>query len=279
MDRQTVTGWRHAILSGNPNIRPSKEAQAAGREALVAYAVTDDPALKQELCGLLVRVYIHAAYSIAHKYAFYGPLKLELESIARLALMQAIVSFKVDRGPAAFYGLVKTVVRNEIARYFSQNSWKVKVPEPLKRDYVAIHKAANEFYTTHGRTPTAKELAKFVGLPVTRVEEVRQAAIEASSRLVKYDNYNEMQGADLADSLVGVKERGYLYVELIDALARLYALNERGFTILRLRFQEDLVDRKIAAQLGISEMHVSRLKRQALEQLRIMLSGHDLVVA
>ncbi len=119
-----------------------------------------------------------------------------------------------------------------------------------------------------GRSPTAAEVAEAIGEPTEHVLEAMEAAVAYDAVSLEAPRVGDQDGDSYAESVGAVDER-YELIEYSAAIApTVSALPERDRLVLELRFVEDLTQSEIAERIGVSQMHVSRLIRRALERLR-----------
>jgi RNA polymerase sigma-B factor len=160
-----------------------------------------------------------------------------------------------------------TVV-GELKRHFRDRGWSVTVPRRLKELHYRLSRLIEELTATLGRSPTIAELAEETGVDEEEVVEALEVGRAYASRsLTRTLDADEGAGAELID-LIDDEERGYEAAENRELLASgLRALDDRERRIIQLRFVEGLTQSQIAVEIGISQMHVSRLIRRALEKL------------
>jgi RNA polymerase sigma-B factor len=143
----------------------------------------------------------------------------------------------------------------------------VHVPRPIQDRIVQINKAMARLSHDSGRSPTPAELAGEVGCTVEEVVEAMEASLAFDAVSLETPRGAE-EGASYAET-VGADDAGYEMVEYSTAIApAMNAMPKRDRLILRLRFERDLTQSEIAEQLGISQMHVSRIIRRSLSRLR-----------
>jgi RNA polymerase sigma-B factor len=214
---------------------------------------------------LLTERFLPLARFLARQY-FAGAERDDLEQVASLALLKAIERYDPARG-VAFTTFAVPTITGELKRYFRDYGWSVHVPRSLREFTARVERAFEELSTTLGRTPTTHELAEHCGVSPERVLEA--LSCRTAHRPDSLDSPRRFGVDESREWLVGSEDDGYDRVEyaadLAPALAR---LPDRLREIIQLRFGEDLVQREIATRLGISQMHVSRLLRVALEELR-----------
>ena len=219
----------------------------------------------------LVEANLPLARAIARRYAGRGEPFEDLVQVASIGVIKAIDRFDVTRGVFFQTYAVPTIV-GEIKRHFRDRAWAVYVPRRLKELNQRLSKLIEEMTATLGRSPTIAELAEAAG---AEEEEVIEAL--ESSRAYRAESLTAPEGDD-SDvhrfRALGVAEEAYDRAEDQALLeSGLQALDEREQDIIRLRFYEGLTQTQIANALGISQMHVSRLIRRALETMRAQLEG------
>jgi RNA polymerase sigma-B factor len=204
--------------------------------------------------------------ALASRYAGRGEPLEDLVQVGSVGLIKAVDRFDVDRGVEfASYG-VPTIV-GEIRRHFRDKAWAMHVPRRLKELSVRLSRLLDELTAELGRSPTIAELAEEAGVEEEDVVDALDSAQAYSTRSLDA-RFDEDGDESLGDRL-GTEERGYVDVEDGSVVsAGLEALDERERRIVELRFFEEMTQSQIAAELGISQMHVSRLLRRALGSMR-----------
>lgn len=237
-------------------------------ELLRAYHERGDLAARDRL----VEQQLPLVRSLARRYAGRGEPLDDLVQVASIGLIKAIDRFDVDRGVELSTYAIPTIV-GELKRYFRDTGWAVHVPRRLKELSVRLNHSIEELGTVLGRSPTVAELADAVGADEEEIIEALDAsrAYTAVSLSVPADE----EGAVRVD-LLGEDETGYETSEhRADLLPGFERLDERERRILHLRFNGGLTQSQIAKEVGISQMHVSRLIRRALETMRIELADRQ----
>ena len=156
----------------------------------------------------------------------------------------------------------------EIQRHFRDRAWALHVPRRLKELSVRLTRTIEAKTAELGRAPTIAELAEATGAAEDEVVEALQTSEAYSTRSLSQPLGRETDDETMQDVL-GIDDQGFSEVEdsyLVEA--GLSALDERERRIVELRFFEGLTQSEIAAQVGISQMHVSRLLRRALHLMR-----------
>src|SRR4051794_19386956 len=204
------------------------------------------------------------ARALAGRYAGRGEPIDVLVQVACVGIMKAIKGFDMTR-EVRFSSYATPTVLGEIKRHFRDKTWAMRVPRGMQELQIELAKARDELTTTLGRSPTVQELADKVEQPF---EEVLITIQSQEARRTR--SLDEPTGEDvtLADS-IGARdpdiERAEIRVLLDDAFE---VLSERDREVLRLRFTEDLTQTEISNVVGVSQMQVSRIIRQALRALR-----------
>jgi RNA polymerase sigma-B factor len=183
--------------------------------------------------------------------------RADLEQAGMVGVLTAVDGFDPSRG-VAFPSYASSFVVGEMARCARESATGVRVPRSLLDDVRAVDRAVEQFSAAHGRVPTVAELAGASGLDAERVLEVLHA--RRVSRPVGMGAVSDDQLASVDRDLADVEAR-------LDLGARLAGLDARERQILALRVGAGLSQREIADQVGLSQMHVSRLLRSAFEHL------------
>lgn len=222
----------------------------------------------ENLCAAddLVRNHLALADRIALRYAGRGQPYEDLQQVAYLGLVMAARRFDPTRG-VAFATFAHATVSGELKKWFRDHAWPLRVARPVQETYLAVRAALDDMSVSLGRSPTTTELAATVGVTEEQVVE----ALDAGSTL-RLDSLDApAAGSDDNDRRhdVAFEETAFdLVEERTWLLPALRALPPREREIVRLRFAEGLPQSAIAARVGVSQMHVSRLLTKALATLR-----------
>jgi RNA polymerase sigma-B factor len=204
--------------------------------------------------------------ALASRYAGRGEPLEDLVQVGALGLIKAVDRFDVDRGVEFSSYAVPTIV-GEIRRHFRDKAWAMHVPRRLKELSVRLSRVLDELTTELGRSPTIAELAAATGVEEEDVIDALDSANAYSTRSL-HQPFDDGEETSLADKL-GEDDSGFAEVEDGSLVAAgLDALDERERRIVELRFFEEKTQSQIAAEVGISQMHVSRLLRSALATMR-----------
>ena len=212
----------------------------------------------------LIEQYMSLVRSLARRYAYRGEQLDDLVQIGAIGLIKAIDRFDVDRGVELTTYATPNII-GEIKRHFRDKGWSVRVPRGLQELNVKLSKLIEEQTIELGRSPTIPELAKVAGVEEELVVEAIESGRAYSTVSLSTGGGQDDEGElDPLESL-GSEEPQYEVSEDRAMLAPgLKALDERERLIIHLRFFEGLTQSQIAQQVGISQMHVSRLIRRAL---------------
>ncbi len=227
----------------------------------VRYRRHRDPALR----NALVERFMPLARHLARRYPA-GTEREDLLQVASLALVKAVERFDPERG-IAFASFATPTILGEIKRYFRDYGWTVRVPRELQDRSLRVTRAGERLTAVLGRPPTAAEVADAAG---TTVEGVLEAlASDSAHHPVPLDRPGCGGEDDARTPLASVDERGFARVEDEEAVdALLDRLPDQERAVIQLRFREDLLQREIAARVGVSQMHVSRLLSKAIADMR-----------
>ena len=216
----------------------------------------------------LIERYMSLVRSLARRYSYRGEQLDDLVQIGAIGLIKAIDRFDVDRGVELTTYATPNII-GEIKRHFRDKGWSVRVPRGLQELNVQVSKLIEQLTTQLGRSPTIPELAKAAGVEEEAVLEALESGRAYTAVSLSTGGGSDEDGElDPLESL-GTIEHEYEISEDRAVLAPGFkVLDERERRILHLRFFSGLTQSQIAAQIGISQMHVSRLIRRSLEKIR-----------
>jgi RNA polymerase sigma-B factor len=233
------------------------------RALLRAYRERGDLAARDRL----IEDMIPLARSLARRYAGRGEQLDDLEQVASVGLIKAIDRFDLDRDVELMTYVFPTVV-GELKRHFRDRAWSVTVPRRLKELHYRLSRLLEELTANLGRSPTIAELAAEAGVQEEEVVEALEVGRAYASRSLTSSLDSDDGGEGELIDLLEDEERGYEDAENRQLLASgLRALEERERRIVQLRFVEGLTQSQIAVEVGLSQMHVSRLIGRALMKL------------
>ncbi len=255
------------LMSTNPppGARGSgAERTREDRELFVRYHRDGDARARDQL----VERFLPLARQLARRYQRAGEPLDDLLQVASLGLIKAIDRFDPDR-EIAFSSYAVPTILGEIKRYFRDRTWAVRVPRDLQELTLKVDRAVGELSEELRRQPSVGEIATAVGAEQEDVLEALQAG--GAYRAVSFDaprSGSDEDVATLGDS-VGIDEHGFDRAEERATLAQLMStVTPREREVLRMRFEQDMTQAEIGAVIGVSQMQVSRVIRQAIARLR-----------
>ena len=243
---------------------PSAGEQLADEKLLLErYHQTRSESVREEL----VARFMPLARSLANRYSG-GPEPTEdLYQVASLGLVKAIEGFDPTLG-YTFASYAAPTILGELKRHFRDRGRQVHLPRGLQERIALIDRAAEDLPTTLARAPSAADVAEHTGLDLEEVLEAMEAASARRPYSLDATVGPDEDAAFLIDT-IGDEDLSFETVEYGEAISRTLALlPDRERTILHLRFVEDLTQSEIAKRVEISQMHVSRLLRRALDAVR-----------
>jgi RNA polymerase sigma-B factor len=248
----------------------NRQDKEALRGLFVKFAETRDKATREEL----VLSYTSLAAYLARKFANRGEPLDDLTQVANIGLLKAIDRFDPTRG-IEFTTYATVTIVGEIKRHFRDKFWTVRVPRRLRELNNSLMKSVESLSQRMGRSPTLLEIAQESGVPFEDVIEAFELgrAYNPASLDAELAEGDEDHGTSLMDYL-GEEDPELSRLEDRHTLeGALRSLPERQYEILRLRYYEGLSQAEIARKLGISQMHVSRIQRDALKRLRELIEA------
>jgi RNA polymerase sigma-B factor len=217
----------------------------------------------------LVERFLPLARQLARRYQRPDEPLDDLVQVASVGLIKAIDRFDPERA-TAFSSFAVPTILGELKRYFRDTGWAVRVPRDLQELVVKVDKTVASLATDLGRAPSPAEIAEATGASLEDILEALEAAgaYQAVSLDKPRAEREDGVGETFAESL-GDEDPGFEIAEHGATIAGLmHTLPARERHVLHLRFVEDLTQSEIGERIGVSQMHVSRLIRQALARLR-----------
>jgi RNA polymerase sigma-B factor len=215
----------------------------------------------------LVERFLPLARQLARRYGSAGEPLDDLVQVASLGLVKAIDRYEPARG-TAFSSFAVPTILGEIKRHFRDTGWTLRVPRAIQERRMQVNRAIPVLTGRLGRSPTTAEIGDYI-------QATSEEVLEALEAAVAYEpvSLDASPGADEDEDTwaqaVGADDPAYELVEYGATLApAMDALPDRERVILHMRFVEDMTQSQIAERVGISQMHVSRLIRRALETMR-----------
>jgi RNA polymerase sigma-B factor len=244
-----------------PQGRSGGPGPGSSRDLLYEYHRRGDLEARERL----IRRYMPLVKSLARRYAGRGEQVEDLVQVGAIGLINAIDRFELDRGVDISAYAIPSIV-GEIKRHLRDRVAAIRIPRRLQEVNVSLKASASRLAAAHERPATVAELADEAGVGRAEVLEALAAvkALEPVS-LAEQANGSTRPGLELP----GSTEQGYEAGENRAVLARGFrALDERERRLLHLAYFEGMSQHRIADEVGLSQVHVSRLTRGALEKLR-----------
>ncbi len=235
------------------------------RELHATYAQTRDPEVRRQL----VEHYGNLVHFLARKFAGRGEPLDDIVQVGYIGLLMAIERFEPER-ELEFSTFATPTIVGEIKRYFRDKSWAVKVPRRLQETLQHVLQAQERLQAQLGHQPSVTEIADY--LHITREEVLAALEVSPAQRTLSFEagapGRPEDDRLQISDRL-GREDENLEKVELQNLIGQAMGhLTPREQRIMYLRFVAQLPQAEVAKRLGISQMHVSRLQRAALEHLK-----------
>lgn len=222
---------------------------------------------------VLLERFMPLARSLARRYLGTQEPIEDLTQVACLGLIKSIDRFDGDRGNHFAAYAVPTIL-GELRRHFRDTTWVVHVPRSGQERALEVERAGEILSTKRGHSPTVTEIAQYLECDQEQVLDALQVAQARS--VVSLDAPRPSGGEEDMEprgASIGTEDEGYALIEDGSAVAQALALlAPRARLILRLRFQREMTQSEIAEEVGLSQMQISRILRQALEQMRAVTS-------
>ena len=276
-----------ADLAADPDVIAATAEIASGRSERIAADRARARALFTELNDLpledprrakirdeLVEIHLPLVEYLARRFRNRGEPLDDLVQVATIGLIKSVDRFDLERAVEFSTYATPTIV-GEIKRHFRDKGWAIRVPRRLQELKLSLTKATSELSQKNGRAPTVAELAKHLELTEEEILEGLESANAYSAVSLDAPDGGDDDSPAVAESLGMIDEalEGVEYRESLKPL--LEKLPAREKRILMLRFFGGMTQSQIATDLGISQMHVSRLLARTLAQLRVGLLAED----
>lgn len=220
------------------------------------------------LCEEIVTAWLPMAHRLAGRFRNKGENLEDLRQVAAMGLIKAVNRYEPERG--AFESYAVPTITGELRRHFRDRMWDVRVPRRVQELRNKVRVARRDLMDRPGTNgePSSAEVAEEAGLTEDEVREGMEAMSSYSALSLDAEMSFDPDGFSLADTL-GAPDPAYdCITDREAAKTGLRRLPERERTILYLRFFEDMTQSRIAEELGISQMHVSRLITNSCARVR-----------
>lgn len=240
------------------------------RELLGIWLETGNVAVRDQLLS----DHLPLVRRVCHRFSYIGEPIDDIVQVGTIGLLKAINKYDPARGNSLVAFAIPVIV-GEIKNYFRDHGWAVKMPRKLQRQKLAVDRAVEALTQSLGRPPTIPEIARTTELSIEQVHETFE--IERYGKPLSLDAQYQQDNSEDSSSILDYLGRIDPDLEELagnlDLECALQCVKPREQTIIYLRFYSGLSQAAIAQRLGISQMHVSRLLRTALLQLRSTMSS------
>jgi len=256
---------------------PELSGLSATKQASAAFftVLLDPHAGEVERAGArddLVRLHLPLVEHCARRFRNRGEPFEDLVQVGTIGLIKSVDRFDVERG-VEFSTYATPTIIGEIKRHFRDKGWAIRVPRRLQELRMQITTASAELTQSLGRAPTPSELAVLIGCSVDDVIEGIESSNAYSTLSLDAGDNSEDGSLSMLDTM-GIDDAGIEHVELRESIKPLLeSLPPREKNILMLRFFKNQTQSQIAAEVGVSQMHVSRLLTRTLDHLREALEN------
>ena len=245
----------------SPEQRAARAAE--DRRLLQRYHRMGDTSAREEV----VQRFLPLARQLARRYAGAGEPLDDLIQVASLGLLKAVDRFDPSR-EVAFSSFAVPTILGELKRHFRDRAWSVRVPRDLQELALRLDGAQEAASRELGRAPTPAELGERLGVSEEEILEAREAGHAYRAVSLDRPRTDDDEGGPAVADAMGGEDPAFSRAEDAATVHRLLrTLTPREREVLRLRFEEDLTQQEIGDRIGVSQMHVSRLIRQAIARL------------
>ena len=253
-----------------PVVPPGRFEASKRRSAELFVELTADGASRATRTAArdeLVHLHLPLVEHCARRFRNRGEPFEDLVQVGTIGLLKSIDRFDLERA-VEFSTYATPTIIGEIKRYFRDKGWAIRVPRRLQELRMQIGAATAELTQSLGRSPTPRELAGAIGCSVEEIIEGIESSNAYSTLSLDATDDSEDGGGSMLDA-IGVMDENLEHVEIRESLKPLLdALEPREKKILLLRFFKNRTQTQIAEEIGVSQMHVSRLLTKTLAQLR-----------
>jgi RNA polymerase sigma-B factor len=218
----------------------------------------------------LVHLHLPLVEHCARRFRNRGEPFEDLVQVGTIGLIKSVDRFEADRG-VEFSTYATPTIIGEIKRYFRDKGWAIRVPRRLQELRMQIVAATGELTQDLGRSPTPRELSEKIGCTVEEIIEGMESSNAYSTLSLDATDDGDEPGGSMLDAL-GIEDPDLEHVEVRESIKpMLDQLGPREKRILVLRFFKNMTQTQIAEEVGISQMHVSRLLSRTLDQMRLAM--------
>jgi RNA polymerase sigma-B factor len=254
------------VPSGGADFTRQRSAELFGLLGDDALSERDHAAARDDLVHLHLPLVEHCARRFRNR----GEPFEDLVQVGTIGLIKAVDRFESERA-VEFSTYATPTIIGEIKRYFRDKGWAIRVPRRLQELRMHISTTTAELTQDLGRSPTPRELAERIGCTVEEIIEGMESNNAYSTLSLDATDDGDEPGGSMLDAL-GRLDPDLEYVEVRESIKpMLDQLDPREKRILVLRFFKNMTQTQIAEEIGISQMHVSRLLTRTLDQMRVAM--------
>ena len=218
----------------------------------------------------LVHLHLPLVEHCARRFRNRGEPFEDLVQVGTIGLIKSIDRFEAERG-VEFSTYATPTIIGEIKRYFRDKGWAIRVPRRLQELRMQIVNTTSELTQELGRSPTPRELSEKIGCSVEEIIEGLESSNAYATLSLDATDDGDETGGSMLDAL-GIDDPNLEHVEVRESIKpMLDQLDPREKRILVLRFFKNMTQTQIAEEVGISQMHVSRLLSRTLSQMRVAM--------
>jgi RNA polymerase sigma-B factor len=265
-DSRRGDGVSGDVLSGGPDFTRQRSADLFDLLNDHTLPEQDRAAAREDL----VRLHLPLVEHCARRFRNRGEPFEDLVQVGTIGLIKAVDRFEAERR-IEFSTYATPTIIGEIKRYFRDKGWAIRVPRRLQELRMQISTTTAELTQDLGRSPTPRELSKRIGCTVEEIIEGMESSNAYSTLSLDATDDGDEPGGSMLDAL-GTVDPGLEHVEVRESIKpMLDQLDPREKRILVLRFFKNMTQTQIAEEIGISQMHVSRLLTRTLDQMRVAM--------
>ncbi len=262
------------LSRGDRRATSIEETRRRSAELFVVFRDEDRSAAERDTArDALVHLHLPLVEHCARRFRNRGEPYEDLVQVGTIGLIKSVDRFDTERG-VEFSTYATPTIIGEIKRYFRDKGWAIRVPRRLQELRMQISASTAELTQRLGRSPTPRELADAIGCSVEEIVEGLESSNAYSTlSLDATDDDSDGPGQSMLDAM-GVDDEALEHVEIRESVKPLLEnLPAREKKILLLRFFKNMTQSQIAEEIGVSQMHVSRLLSRTLDQLRESLES------
>lgn len=219
----------------------------------------------------IITEHLNLVRKLIKPFLYKGQTEDSLYSTGCIALILAVDRFDPNLG-VEFTTFAHATITGELKKHFRDQAWDVRVPRSLKEDYIKVNKATSELTQQLGKSPTIQDIAQKTSLDEERVLEAMDVAHDYNALSIQSGGDEDQTRSSIHEDLLSsVTESDLDILDSLDLKTLLDKLPKREQLIVTMIYFDDFSQQDVAKRLGISQIHVSRLLKQALESLKTFI--------